>query len=121
MPLDIARIKALCFDVDGTLSDTDDVWVNRLGRFIRPVKWLLPGRDEIRVARAWVMAAETPTNILYKLADQFHLDDDLLRILAHMPFRERKQAPLYQIIPGVMDMLIRLGKVLSHGGSQRTR
>ena len=24
MPLDIPRIRALCFDVDGTLSDTDD-------------------------------------------------------------------------------------------------
>ncbi len=27
MPLDIDRIQAICFDVDGTLSDTDDLWV----------------------------------------------------------------------------------------------
>ena len=24
MPLDFARIKGICFDIDGTLSDTDD-------------------------------------------------------------------------------------------------
>ena len=27
MPLDLSRIRAICFDVDGTLSDTDDMWV----------------------------------------------------------------------------------------------
>jgi hypothetical protein len=30
MTLDISRIKALCFDVDGTLSDTDDVYVHKV-------------------------------------------------------------------------------------------
>jgi len=27
MPLQVSRIRAICFDVDGTLSDTDDVMV----------------------------------------------------------------------------------------------
>jgi phosphoglycolate phosphatase-like HAD superfamily hydrolase len=27
MSLDLTRIRALCFDVDGTLSDTDDQYV----------------------------------------------------------------------------------------------
>jgi len=27
MPLQVSRIHAICFDVDGTLSDTDDVMV----------------------------------------------------------------------------------------------
>jgi phosphoglycolate phosphatase-like HAD superfamily hydrolase len=34
MTLDIPRIKALCFDVDGTLSDTDDVYVHKVARFL---------------------------------------------------------------------------------------
>ena len=34
MPLDISRIKALCFDVDGTLSDTDDYYANKVVAFL---------------------------------------------------------------------------------------
>jgi FMN phosphatase YigB (HAD superfamily) len=30
MPLDLARIRALCFDVDGTIADTDDHLVAQL-------------------------------------------------------------------------------------------
>ena len=30
MPLHVSRIRAICFDVDGTLSDTDDVMVAQL-------------------------------------------------------------------------------------------
>ena len=30
MPLQVSRIRAICFDVDGTLSDTDDVMVAQL-------------------------------------------------------------------------------------------
>jgi len=30
MVLDIPRIKALCFDVDGTLSDTDDLYGQKI-------------------------------------------------------------------------------------------
>jgi beta-phosphoglucomutase-like phosphatase (HAD superfamily) len=29
MSLDLPRIKALCFDVDGTLSDTDDLYAQK--------------------------------------------------------------------------------------------
>jgi phosphoglycolate phosphatase-like HAD superfamily hydrolase len=30
MPLDLSRIRALCFDVDGTIADTDDHIVAQL-------------------------------------------------------------------------------------------
>ena len=33
MSLDIPRVKALCFDVDGTLSDTDDYYAQKIVRF----------------------------------------------------------------------------------------
>ena len=46
MPLDISRIQALCFDVDGTLRDTDDQMVLRFSRRLQPVRFLFPGRDQ---------------------------------------------------------------------------
>lgn len=110
MPLDIPRIKALCFDVDGTLSDTDDLWVSRLAGLLKPVKWLLPGRDACRTARGWIMAAETPSNFFYRLADQLHLDDDLVRIMSRKSLRERKHAVMHLIIPGIIDLLTTLGR-----------
>ena len=34
MSLELSRIRALCFDVDGTLSDTDDLYVQKVQRFL---------------------------------------------------------------------------------------
>ena len=54
MPLDLSRIRALCFDVDGTLSDTDDQWVDRFARLLNPVSRLFPGR-EVRPFCRWTV------------------------------------------------------------------
>ena len=39
MPLDVDRIQAICFDVDGTLSDTDDLWVSNFARLFSFLKF----------------------------------------------------------------------------------
>jgi len=36
MPLNVENIRAICFDVDGTLSDTDDLFVHKLEQILRP-------------------------------------------------------------------------------------
>ena len=55
MYLDHARISALCFDVDGTLSDRDDCFVARFSAWLRKV----PGiADPHRMARRMVMWME---------------------------------------------------------------
>ena len=38
MALDYKRIKALCFDIDGTLRDTDDQYVAKLEKILSPLK-----------------------------------------------------------------------------------
>ena len=70
MPLDIARIRLLCFDVDGTLSDTDDIYVKKALRLLP--RFLF--RDPVRAARRLVMWAEAPGNGLLGLADRLGLD-----------------------------------------------
>ena len=42
MPLHVSRIRAICFDVDGTLSDTDDVLLEKVARFLVPFHFLFP-------------------------------------------------------------------------------
>lgn len=72
--LDLARIQALCFDVDGTLSDTDDAWAQSLGR---PLQRLLPHRDVRTFARRVIMELEAPGNWAYALLDRLGLDDEI--------------------------------------------
>ena len=80
MALDHSRIKAICFDVDGTLRDTDDQYTLRFERFFRPFKFLIPGGDVHHFARRFVMWAEGPGNALLSIPDRFHFDDELAKI-----------------------------------------
>ena len=77
MALDFSRIDAVCFDVDGTLSDTDDLWVARLDRFFSPLRFLARERDLRPAARRIIMGLETPGNHVLTFLDQVGLDGKL--------------------------------------------
>jgi phosphoglycolate phosphatase-like HAD superfamily hydrolase len=80
MPLDIPRIRALCFDVDGTLSDTDDLYVRKLADFLRPIHFLLPGGDTRMLARKMVMVTETPATLFFGIPDRLGLGKGVSKI-----------------------------------------
>jgi phosphoglycolate phosphatase-like HAD superfamily hydrolase len=104
MALDIGRIRALCFDVDGTLSDTDDLYAQKLVRFLPQFLF----RDPVHTARRLVMLVETPGNALLGLADTLGIDDEMMAVInwlnRHRPPRPRE----YLMVPGVDAMLARL-------------
>ena len=79
MALDLSRVKALCFDVDGTIADTDDHIVAQLAAFLDKLP-LVSGRRAERLARQTVMAAESPVNGAYGLLDRFGLDVPIARL-----------------------------------------
>ncbi len=109
MPLDIARIQAICFDVDGTLSDTDDQFVNRLARLFNPFRFLIPGHDPRALARKVVMATETPGNLLYGIPDRLGIDEELAA-LGDVVYRlglGKTERP-FQLVPGVKGLLQKL-------------
>lgn len=72
--LDLTCIQALCFDVDGTLSDTDDAWAAKIER---PLRWLLPRGDHRPFARRIIMELESPGNLAYHWLDRLGLDDEM--------------------------------------------
>jgi phosphoglycolate phosphatase-like HAD superfamily hydrolase len=80
MPLDLSRIKALCFDVDGTLNDTDDQFVLKLSRWLQLVRFIFPDRDPKPFSRRLVMMTETPATYLYGLPDRLGVDDKLAAV-----------------------------------------
>ena len=117
--IDLSRIRALCFDVDGTLADTDDVLVERLASVLDKLP-LLSGREASRLARRLVMNAETPVNALYGFADRLGIDDELKRAVGHVKsLRQRRAEELaempelgtdtnsdeHRMVPDVKEML----------------
>jgi len=43
--IDLSRVHGLLFDVDGTLSDSDDHLVDRITHHLKPVSWVFKNKD----------------------------------------------------------------------------
>ena len=109
MPLNLNQIKALCFDVDGTLRDTDDQYEARITRLFSPFYRLTPRRDPRRAARRLVMTLDTPINIVYTFLDWLHLDATVIGMLDKMhDLNLRPSKASLPLIPGTSESLIRL-------------
>jgi HAD superfamily hydrolase (TIGR01549 family) len=102
MSLDIQRIQALCFDVDGTLSDTDDYYVNKFSNWLRRIPWV---RNPERIVRRIVMVLESPGNALLGLTDTIGLDDEMIALIDWMYRHRRKKIHQYLVVPGVPELL----------------
>ncbi len=104
--LDLDRIRALCFDVDGTLSDTDDQFVENLVKVLSPLRFLFPDSNPRPLARRVVMATETPANILYGIPDRVGIDGHLNWISNWIYQHGLGSTPTpFQLIPGVRSTL----------------
>ena len=80
MPIDLARVRAICFDIDGTLSNTDDQFVQRLVKLLTPFDFILGHKDIYPLARRLVMLTEGPGNWIYGIADRFGLDGRIVAV-----------------------------------------
>lgn len=110
MPLNVSRIRGICFDVDGTLSDTDDVMVAQLAQLLYPFNFLFPGKDLIKMARGLVMETEGTANFLMGLPDRVGLDDEIFALKDWIVRQSKKKVQPFQIIRGTQDMLDCLAK-----------
>lgn len=104
MPLDLTRIDALCFDVDGTLSDTDNLYVQKVSRFVP--RFLF--KEPLQAARRFVMWIEAPGNALLGFADRLGLDDEMVAVLNWLARRRRRASKEFLLVPGVEEMLMQL-------------
>ena len=104
MSLDVSKIKALCFDVDGTLSDTDDYYAHKIAAFL-PRSLV---RDPVHTARRMVMWVESPGNALLGFADRIGIDDEMIAVIDWMNRHRKSPLKKYLIVPGVEEMLKRL-------------
>jgi len=106
MPINSSIIRAICFDIDGTLSETDDLYLKQILPVLKPIHLLFPKMDPQFLARRLVMASETPGNFLYYTLDRFGLDAFAGRIFswANRTFmRSRKK--IYMGVAGTRHTL----------------
>lgn len=102
------QIKAILFDVDGTLSNTDDRMVARLATFLKPISWFFKNQDPHKFSRRVVMAMETPGNLIYTIADRIGIDAPIARYFRWLSQRRQPKKIVHDcfwIIPGVYEML----------------
>jgi predicted PurR-regulated permease PerM/phosphoglycolate phosphatase-like HAD superfamily hydrolase len=73
-------IRAILFDLDGTLIETDDVAVERLARRLGILERVLPVATRKKTARWLLMSSESSVNGLITLLDRLHLDGLLFKL-----------------------------------------
>lgn len=105
MPVDWTRVKGLCFDVDGTISDTDDAWVDRIAKKLSPVRFLFKDQDATAFSRWLVMVGESPMNGVYHWADSLSLDDNIARLYESLTRRNRKTKKKFILMRGARELL----------------
>ena len=101
MSLDLSRIKALCFDVDGTLSDTDDLYAKRFSPYLPRTVF----HDPDQTARRLVMWVESPGNALLGFADKVGVDDEMGAFIDWFSRAQPNMTKQFLLIPGVDEML----------------
>jgi phosphoglycolate phosphatase-like HAD superfamily hydrolase len=102
--LDIPRIKALCFDVDGTLSDTDDLYAQKISGILPRI--LFP--DPEHTARRIIMWIESPGNALLGFADTIGIDDEMVAFIDWLYRHRTSPLKKFILVPGVDQMLMSL-------------
>ena len=105
MSIDLARVKGLCFDVDGTLSDTDDAWVARLTKTLNPLSFFFKRRNPQPFARWLVMVTESPMNGVYHMMDHLSLDDNFARLYSRLSQNRKKRPAPFQLMRGTEELL----------------
>jgi phosphoglycolate phosphatase-like HAD superfamily hydrolase len=106
MGIDVNRVKLLCFDVDGTISDTDDVMVNKLFRLISFITRIFPSLDTYNLARRMIMGIETPANLVFSIPDRLGIDDEISGVISYFnKLGIGKRKPPFWLISGILPML----------------
>ena len=119
---DFSKIELIVFDIDGTLAETDDFYVEKSAAAICKVLPFIKKNRAEKVIRPLVNTGETVLHSFYRLLDLAGLDSKLSIMHSKMSVgREYK----YREINGMREALFELGRshklgILTSGGRNST-
>ncbi|MBL8094943.1 MAG: HAD family hydrolase [Anaerolineales bacterium] len=109
MAFDPSRVRALLFDVDGTLADTDDQMIGSLDARLGPIRRLFPARDARPFLRWAVTTAIAPVNTLIGIPDLLHLDQPMIVAANWVSDHVFRSGPgHFTLMPGIVALLSHL-------------
>lgn len=101
-------IRAILFDLDGTLLDTDDMLVDQISDRLEPLSFFDRFYARRKLVRRLIMAIETPLNSLVTLLDWLGLEKMVRSWTRRLPSAlGRAQPPSYVEIEGVAQLIER--------------
>lgn len=106
MPFDPTRVQAILFDLDGTLADTDNAYIERAERLLGPLRALFPQRDPKPFLRWALTTSIAPLNTLIGFPDVLGLDDELVRVANWFSDRSRRHARGHFVLMNGVDALL---------------
>ncbi|MBQ6504082.1 MAG: HAD family hydrolase [Flexilinea sp.] len=120
--MDAEKIKLIVFDIDGTLAETDDYYVNKTAVLLRKVLPFVKQDSMEKAVRLPIMAGETILHSVYRLLDHVGLDKVISKV--HSKFSVKKEYK-YQAVAGMKETLVTLSKnyiigIITSGGYRST-
>ena len=111
--VDLTRVQAVLFDMDGTLAETDEEYLRRLIRLARPLRFFFGRAGEARVLRRWMMASEGMASFLLTIPDRLGIDEPLAALTDRLAWSRGLGRPgAFRVVQGVPEMLTRLAQQL---------
>ncbi len=116
------NIRLIAFDVDGTLAETDDYFVEKGVVLSRKVLPFVKAEKMEKIVRLPVMFGETCLHALYRVLDILGLDGLVSRIHSNISVKKDYK---YSQVEGMRDVLELLSKsyilgIISSGGKKST-
>jgi HAD superfamily hydrolase (TIGR01509 family) len=104
-------IRAVLFDLDGTLLDTDDMLVDQIAGKLRPLAFLDRLYARRQVARRAIMALETPINLAITMLSILRVDKKALSWGKWLRAASGQRSPAgYVAVSGVVKLIQDLSK-----------
>jgi len=126
--LDKTKVKAIIFDVDGTLRDTDNEMVRGIELFLLKFEFFISSKKAQTAARSIVMNIENPAQFILHYADKWGWDTFIHQVIQGIrwllkPFKNNRN---FQTIEGIKPMIVELAKhyplaIASAGNEQTVR
>lgn len=120
--MDTEKIKLIAFDIDGTLAETDDYYVEKGTVLLRKVIPFVSPEKMEKIVRYPVMVGETVLHGFYRLLDHVGMDTVISKMHSGLSVKDEYK---YREIEGMRETLALHSKhfilgIITSGGSHST-